>query len=72
MDGDGGILAPENSSIGRELRGSYDKLCSKGTPSGTVPLYKEQGVYNYYLRMKDIKTPTVTKHTTMSVPKWHP
>ena len=37
-----------------------------------MKIYQQQGVYNFYLKMKDDNAPTVAKNTTTTVPTWHP
>ena len=69
MDGDGGLIVPECTAFGKELRAAYEQLLAKHGTSGTVPLYKERGVYNYYLRMKEANPKGSTR---ASVPSRHP
>ena len=69
MDGDGGLIVPESTAFGKELRAAYEKLLAKHGTNGTVTLYQERGVYNYYLKMKDINPKGSGQRT---VPQRHP
>ena len=69
MDGDGGLIVPESTAFGKEMRAAYERLLAKYGTSGAITLYKERGVYNYYLKMKETG-PRGSGQT--SVPTRHP
>ena len=62
---DGGYAVPRSSEIGWRMRAYFDKLLWKFGVSGLLPVYVENGVFNYYLKkkkvavMEDAKVPVV-------------
>ena len=46
----GGYIIDENTPAGRELKEAYKKICRKHGTKEMIPLYEENGVYNFYLK----------------------
>ena len=49
---DGGALLPKWSPIAKGLRREYARLLRIHGSRGVLPLYKENGLYNFYLQMR--------------------
>ena len=49
---DGGYCVPRDSPVGRGLRAALESLVQKHGMKGLIPVYLEDGVYNFYLRVK--------------------
>ena len=47
---DGGYLMPRTGKIAEGLRKEFARLVKKHGEADLLPLYLEQGVYNFYLR----------------------
>ena len=54
LGADGGYGIPRDSWIGWEMRKHFDMLLKKYGSSMLLPIYLESGVFNFYLRKKDI------------------
>ena len=54
LGSDGGYAIPRSSEIGWRMRAYFDRMLAKFSASGLLPVYVENGVYNYYLLKKDI------------------
>ena len=50
LEAGGGYIIPEGSALGKEMRDSYRNLLEKHGTKELVPLWEENGVYNFYLR----------------------
>ena len=46
----GGYIIGENTPAGIELKEAYKKICKKHGTKEMIPLYEENGVYNFYLK----------------------
>ena len=51
---DGGYGIPKDSWIGWEMRKHFDMLLNKYGTSALLPIYLENGVFNFYLKKTDI------------------
>ena len=51
---DGGYAVPRDSAIGIALREHFDKLLRRHGDSELLPIYLEQGVFNFYLEKLEI------------------
>lgn len=49
---DGGWLWPRDGPLGRELAKAVDRIMAKHEYKDTIPIYKERGVYNFYVRRR--------------------
>ena len=49
---DGGWLWPRDGPLGRELAKAVDKIMAKHGHKDIIPIYKERGVYNFYVRRR--------------------
>ncbi len=45
------MLLPSQGPVAQGLHAAYEKLTAKHGLKGSIPLYQERGVYNFYLRM---------------------
>jgi hypothetical protein len=52
----GGYLVDRNSPCGIELSGAVERILSKYQFADTVPLYQENGVYNFYVKPGTVKS----------------
>ena len=62
----GGYSIPRDSAIGRELQHALDMSIRRHGPAGLIPIYMENGVYNFYVRQ-----PQVTPIQSLSPPLDH-
>ena len=51
---DGGFLIPRGSEIGKQMRIKLQELIIQYGDKELVKLYKEGGLYNFYVQMKEI------------------
>ena len=56
MDHTGGILIPRDGPVGRGMRIEMSRLMRIHGRKGTLPLWLEKGVYNFYLNMEKSKS----------------
>ena len=54
LEADGGYVIPISSKVGKELREAYKKTQAKYGTHKLLPVWVENGVYNFYL--KDVKS----------------
>jgi hypothetical protein len=52
LGGEFSVLVPRKGPLGRELASAVERILTKHGWGTTVPLYKERGVYNFYLKME--------------------
>ena len=55
LDGEGGYIIPERSPIAAGLKREFRRLLRKHGRKSLIKLYLEKGVYNFYLKVQDIK-----------------
>ena len=55
LDGEGGYSIPERSPIATGLKREFRRLLKKQGRKSLIKLYLEKGVYNFYLKVRDIK-----------------
>ena len=48
---DGGYCIPKESRIGREMRMKFSELLNWYGPQGLIPVYLENGVFNFYMKV---------------------
>ena len=51
---DGGFLIPRDSEIGRQMRIKLQELIIEHGDGELVKLYKEGGLYNFYVQLKEV------------------
>ena len=54
LGSDGGYAIPRSSEIGWRMRAYFERMLAKFGVDGLLPVYVESGVYNYYLRRRDV------------------
>ena len=54
LGSDGGYVLPTRGPIAKELNTMLEKLLLKYGYGGLIPLYVENGVYNYYLQLEEV------------------
>ena len=52
LDGDGGWIIPRREAIGWALEKQLEKLIAKHGSERLLPIYQENGVYNFYLKVE--------------------
>ena len=55
LDGEGGYIIPERSPIAVGLKREFRRLLKKHGRKSLIKLYLEKGVYNFYLKVQDVK-----------------
>ena len=50
---DGGYLIPRYGPIGRGLRAEFEKLCKRHGRGTLLPVYKENNVFNVYMKLSE-------------------